>query len=225
MKVDIGIATAINAYLATERMTARQLAKNIGVTEPTIVMWRRPGRGITDKWWQVIYPLIKPYLPKSRIYIASDGQEHYASAEDKAVKSYNAFGLDSAVINVPLLDEYALRSYVPMAESIEQFAVHACFPRLQHLNRLAGCGGVFAYDLQESKCGVPQGAHLFASTEARPKNGCLVLGVRTGGEITLGKFYLEDGKVTYGGVSFPVGSLRELFTLFAPVLRYEVTCF
>lgn len=43
MEVDIGIATAINACLAAERMTARQLAKNIGVTEPTIVMWRMAG--------------------------------------------------------------------------------------------------------------------------------------------------------------------------------------
>ena len=225
MKVDIGIATAIDAYLADNGMTAKELAEKIGVTAASVVLWRRPGRGITGKWWSRLFPLLMPYLPKSRIYIGSDGEEHYVSSEEKSVKSYSKFDIGSAVINVPLLDEYALRSYVPMAESIEQFAVHACLPRLQHLNRLAGCGGVFAYDLRESKCGVPQGAHLFASTEARPKNGCLVLGVRTGGEITLGRFFLEDGKVTYGGVSFPVGSLCELFTLFAPVLRYEVPCF
>lgn len=225
MKVDIGIATAIDAYLADNGMTAKELAEKIGVTAASVVLWRRPGRGITGKWWSRLFPLLMPYLPKNRIYIGSDGEEHYASSEEKSVKSYSKFDSGSAVVNVPLLDEYALRSYVPMAESIEQFAVHACLPRLQHLNRLAGCGGVFAYDLQESKCGIPQGAHLFASTEARPKNGCLVLGVRTGGDITLGKYFLEDGKVTYGGVSFPVGRIRELFTLFAPVLRYEVTCF
>lgn len=225
MKVDIGIATAIDAYLADNGMTAKELAEKIGVTAASVVLWRRPGRGITGKWWSRLFPLLMPYLPKSRIYIGSDGEEHYASSEEKSVKSYSKFDSDSAVVNVPLLDEYALRSYVPMAESIEQFAVHACLPRLQHLNRLAGCGGVFAYDLQEAKCGIPQGAHLFASTEARPKNGCLVLGVRTGGDITLGKYFLEDGKVTYGGVSFPVERIRELFTLFAPVLRYEVTCF
>lgn len=208
MKVDIGIATAIDAYLADNGMTAKELAEKIGVTAASVVLWRRPGRGITGKWWSRLFPLLMPYLPKSRIYIGSDGEEHYASSEEKSVKSYSKFDSGSAVVNVPLLDEYALRSYVPMAESIEQFAVHACLPRLQHLNRLAGCGGVFAYDLQESKCGIPQGAHLFASTEARPKNGCLVLGVRTGGDITLGKYFLEDGKVTYGGVSFPVGRIR-----------------
>ena len=225
MKVDIGIATAIDAYLADNGMTAKELAEKIGVTAASVVLWRRPGRGITGKWWSRLFPLLMPYLAKNRVYIGSDGEEHYASSEEKSVKSYSKFDSGSAVVNVPLLDEYALRSYVPMAESIEQFAVHACLPRLQHLNRLAGCGGVFAYDLQEAKCGIPQGAHLFASTEARPKNGCLVLGVRTGGDITLGKYFLEDGKVTYGGVSFPVERIRELFTLFAPVLRYEVTCF
>ena len=79
MIVDSHISEAIEKYLKANKIPAKELCKTLDISEPAFVKWRRPGKGILPRNWGVLFPLIKPYLPKSRFYIDERGEECYSS--------------------------------------------------------------------------------------------------------------------------------------------------
>ena len=82
MKVDAYIVNAIDQYILANKLTQAAFAKQLGISEATMVKWRRQGNGITGRRWQHLYRYIKRYLPAERIFIAGNGEEHYSSATE-----------------------------------------------------------------------------------------------------------------------------------------------
>lgn len=223
MRVDQHIIHAIDQYLSANRITQKEFARRLGVSEATIVKWRRQGNGISGPRWRAIYPIIKRYLPPSRIYITNAGEEEYSSLNDD--KGFDPKTLPS---RIPILNTEKLKKYNPIV-SIEQFAQTEKLDRVDYRPKVAGVGGMFCYDLEFASNGVPTGARLFISSEVKPKNGSLVLAVAANGVVTLGTYsatgtvfeLVVDGKKMPGKLD----DIRRLFTGFFPVISYEVICF
>lgn len=223
MRVDQHIITAIDQYLQANRLTQKEFARRLGVCEATVVKWHRAGNGVSNVHWRIIYPLIKRYLPQNRIFITNAGEEEYSSltGEHEIDPKYQPSF-------VPLLNTDKLKQYNPIV-GIEQFAQTEHLDRVAYRPKVAGVGGIFRYDLEFASNGVPAGALLYVSSEAKPKNGSLILAVATNGVVTLGTFsatgtvfeLIVDGKKMSGRLD----SIRTLFSGFFPVISYEVICF
>jgi len=222
MKVDQNIARAIKQYLAANNTTQKVLSKQIGVAESTMVQWFKPGRGISASKWAQLYPLIKRYLPKDRIYISSAGEEEYSSLNTAKKNVFNF------PVMVPLLKPAELARYTPII-SIEQFAQTENLPRAAYQPKVPGVGGIFCYELDVPSIGVPQGAKLFASSEAKPTNNSIVLATTLSGEIILGVFHTSGNEFELdAGDRRITGNLVEVWRKFAslfPVVCYEVICY
>ena len=223
MRVDQNIITAIDQYLQANRITQKEFARRLGVCEATVVKWHRAGNGISNVHWRTIYPIIKRYLPQNRIFITNAGNEEYSSLTGE-----HEIDPKFQPLFVPLLNTDKLKKYNPIV-GIEQFAQSENLDRVAYRPKVAGVGGIFRYDLETASNGVPAGAWLYVSSEAKPKNGSLVLAVASNGVVTLGTYsatgtvfeLIVDGKKMSGKLA----SIRTLFTGFFPVVSYEVICF
>ena len=219
MNVDENISKALTQYIAASGTTQKEFACQLGFCEATIVKWRRPGNGISDANWKTLYGYIKPFLPKNRLYVSGSGEEEYSSLNEKR---------NAVLVQIPVLKTDDLVKYNSVV-GIEQFARSARLPRVDFTPKVAGVGGMFCYDLETASNGVPVGARLYVSSEAKPKNGSLILAVATNGVVTLGTFsatgtvfeLIVDGKKMSGRLD----SIRTLFSGFFPVISYEVICF
>ena len=222
MKVDQYIIRAINQYIAANRTTQKYFARQRGVSEATMVKWRKSGNGISDANWSALYSRIKDYLPKDRLYISSTGDEEYSSLNEGKKNMYYI------PVLIPSLKSADLIKYNPVV-SVEQFAQSENITRIEYRPKVIGIGGMFSYELETASAGVPPGARLFVSSEAKPRNNSLVLAVTNGKEIVLGifkttgrMFELDSGEKKLTG---HLDDIRRLFTGFFPVISYEVICF
>jgi hypothetical protein len=220
MKIDQNIIRAISQYIAANKTTQKAISKQLGISEATMVKWHTVGCGITDANWTKLYALIKRYLPKDRIYISSSGQEEYSSLTDGRIYDEPAL--------IPVLTSGDLAKYNAVV-SIEQFAQTKKLARIEYRPKVPGIGGMFEYVLETASAGVPQGARLFVSSEAKPRNGSLVLAVTGAGEVMLGvynstgrEFELDSGANNTSG---SIEDIRRLFAGFFPVITYEVICY
>lgn len=222
MKVDSFIVRAINQYITANKTTQKELASQLEVSEATMVKWRKQGNGIGDGNWQKLYMLIKQYLPKDRLYISSSGEEEYSSLNDGRKSMYYV------PVLIPHLKPSDLIKYNSVV-SIEQFAQTETIARIEYRPKVPGIGGMFCFDLVNASAGVPSGARLFVSSEAKPRNGSLVLASTNTAEIILGffratgrVFELDTGERKETG---RIEDIRRLFTGFFPVIAYEVICY
>ncbi len=223
MKVDAYIASAIDQYIMANKLTQAGFAKQLGISEATMVKWRRQGNGITGRRWAELYKHIKRYLPKERIFTASNGEEHYSSANEGAgVRVY--FEPKYIPQMVPVLEDKDLQAWPQMVQSVEQYVAGRDYKRAEYRAR-GPEAGVFCYMLSSATIGIPQGAQLFVSGEAKPTNGGLVLAVTTSGEIILATYTATGNTFTLTGSQNITGQLskaQELFTMLAPVIEYTV---
>ena len=222
MKVDQHIVRALNQYLAANHTTQKVLSKQLNVSESTMVQWQKVGRGITFNNWSKLYPLIKRYLPKDRIYISSTGEEEYSSMADAKKQGFYV------PIAVPVMKPLNLLRYNAIV-SLEQFARSESLNRTEYNPKIAGIGGIFCYELDKAGLGIPVGARLFVSSEAKPRNGSIVLCTTFSGEIVLGVFHttgdtfeLDAGERKFTGNL--VETMRKFSGIF-PVISYEVICY
>jgi len=222
MKVDENIARAISQYIAASGTTQKAFASKLGVSEATMVKWRKPGNGVAEARWKTLFPLIRPYLPKSRLYVSGAGEVEYSSMLGGRRGRFREPSL------IPFLQTSDLIKYNPVV-SIEQFAQTEKLARIEYRPKVPGIGGMFGFDLVNASAGVPGGARLFVSSEAKPKNGSLVLAATNTAEIVLGHysaagrmFELDAGERRETG---RIEDIRRLFTGFFPVIAYEVICY
>ena len=229
MRVDENISNAIARYLKENNTTAKELCKICGISEPAMIKWRRPGKGILQKNWIVLFPIIKKYLPKERIYVDENGDEQYSSTlEGTGGNPY--FNPKFVPQMVPVFDLEQVSKFNTMVMTTEQYANNLNAPRIDYRPRVAGCGsGVFAMFVNFESSIIPNGALLFASSELRPKNNSIVLVNDNAGFTKLGRYSViadkysivfDDGKV--GG---SIEKIREKISSIFPVLYYEVVTF
>lgn len=229
MRVDDNISMAIDKYIRENRTTAKDLCKKLDISEPAFVKWRRPGKGILPRNWIVLFPLIKKYLPKERIFIDENGNEQYSSTlEGTGCNSY--FQPKYIPQLVPCVSTEQLLNFPNMVQTIEQYACGLGIERIEYRPRTQGCGaGVFAFDVDVENPFVPNGALLFSSTEVRPKNGSLVICLDTNNELRFGKYQIVADKYSIDfsteRVVGLVTKIHEKIKWIFPVLYYEVVTF
>lgn len=229
MRVDENIAKAIERYLIEKNSTARELCKIVGISEPAMIKWRRPGKGILQRNWMLLFPLIKKYLPKDRIYIDENGEEQYSSTlEGTGGNPY--FHPKFIPQMVPVFTFEQLSKFNTMIMTTEQYAIQLECPRIEYRPRIQGFGsGVFAMNVNFESSIIPKGALLFASSEVRPKNNSIVIFSDNAGNVKIGRYSIiadkfsivaDDGKT--GG---SIEKIREKISFIFPVLYYEVVTF
>lgn len=229
MRVDENIAKAIEQYLIETNSTARELCKIVGISEPAMIKWRRPGKGIMPRNWMLLFPLIKKYLPKDRIYLDENGEEQYSSTlEGTGGNPY--FHPKFIPQMVPVFTLEQLSKFNTMIMTVEQYAVQLKSPRIEYRPREKGFGyGVFAFNVSFESSIIPKGALLFSSSEVRPKNNSIVLFADNTGKVKIGRYSIiadkfsivsDDGKI--GGA---IEKIREKISFIFPVLYYEVVTF
>lgn len=222
MRIDINIANAIDRLLNERHIAAAALAKELKISEAALVKWRRPGNGITGRMWQALYPKIKQYLPQERIFIAQNGEEHYSSLNETSKSGNPYFEPKFIPQMVPIFAEADLLAYLPMVQSVEQYACIHNLQRTEYRPRIAGCGGIFAHDLQSPASGMPVGARLFISSEAKPKSGCMALAIDMQGKLHIGLYTADNGLFSIGGISGKLVQASTMITMICPVIMYEV---
>ena len=229
MRVDSNIAAAIEQYLLDTHSTAKELCKICGISEPAMIKWRRPGKGILPRNWMVLFPIIKKYLPKDRIFIDENGKEQYSSTlEGTGGNPY--FHPKYIPQMVPVFDIGQLSKFNTMVMTTEQYANNLNSSRIEYRPRTQGCGsGVFAFTVNFENPFIPKGALLFASSELRPKNGCIVLINDIDGKVSLGR-YSATGDIYQidfecSKLAGQIDKIRDNISSIFPVLYYEVTTF
>ena len=229
MRVDENIANAIEQYLIDNHSTARELCKIVGISEPAMIKWRRPGKGILQRNWILLYPLIKKYLPKERIYIDENGEEQYSSTlEGTGGNPY--FHPKFIPQMVPVFSLEQLSKFNTMIMTTEQYAQKLNADRIEYRPRIQGLGsGVFALNVNFESSLIPRGALLFASSEVRPQNNSIVLVNEVAGQIGLGRYTVVADKYSIifddRKIGGSIDKIREKVSSIFPVLYYEVVTF
>lgn len=117
---DSNIVNAISKYLKANNMNAYELAAKCGVSAASFCKWRRVGSGIRDQQWQVLFPLIKPYLPPCAVFKDDSGNDTYASTTQHVSQYY--FNPKYVPIIVPVLNESNIAGFNHGTESPMQYA-------------------------------------------------------------------------------------------------------
>lgn len=223
MKVDINIINAIDQYIATNHINQKAFAKLCGVSETTLVKWRRQGSGITPIRWARLFQLIRQYLPASRIFISASGEEKYSSLLEGSGRN-DYFEPKFVPAMIPVLQPKDLVKYNAFVQNIEQFAFERDLPRIEFRPRVQCAGGIFCYKLEESQAGIPGGAFLYASSEAKPRQGQLIIAVTADKKIIVGRYSIRRERFTIGEMNGNVDSIRTQFLGLFPIIVYEVIC-
>jgi transcriptional regulator with XRE-family HTH domain len=223
MKVDIYITEALDKYCVQHRITQKQFARQLNVSEATMVKWRRQGTGISDIRWKSLFKLIRPYLPSDRIYLASNGEECYSSLNE-TVGKYNYFSPKFIPALIPVLTASDLLKYNSFVQSIEQFAADHALPRVEYRPRIQSAGGLFAYQTTEEQEHIPAGATLYASTEARPKQNQITIAVTKDKRIVVGKYSASANTFKIGSLHGSLDEISSILSGIFPVIVYEVVC-
>lgn len=229
MRVDRHIVAAIDRYQRDNKMTAKEMCEKLGISEPAFVKWRRPGKGILDRNWDILFPMIKPFLPKERFYIDQLGNEQYSSMLEGA--GGNPYFIPRYIPQmVPEFTSEELKAFPYIVQSVEQYAINLNAPRIEYRPRTQGAGaGVFALTVDFENGIIPVNSLVFASTELRPKDGSIVFFSDSNGELNLGRFQVSGQKysVATSGryIEGSVTEIREKISWIFPVLYYEVVTF
>lgn len=219
MKVDEHISAAIASYLNEKGIRAMDLCQTFNVSEGTLSNWRRVGRGIQDRNWLVLFPLIRHYLPQSRIYIDAAGNEQYKSAFDGGTGAEDektdqrTRAMNFSTQSVPKFTSRHLEQFNAMLESIEQLAERVESSRIEYHTKTPGCGsGIFALKTKTATA-IPQGAVLFASTDLKPRDGGLVIYLNLEGKVDVAHFGIR-------GMFFELQGREKIFGEREKILDY-----
>ena len=230
MKIDSNIVKGIDQYILDNAITSKEFAKRMKVSEPTIIKWRKPGNGVVEPRWKMLFPLIRQYLPEDRIYLDDAGKEQYSSLIGNKGKKPQVIPQMA-----PVMTEKQLLKFDDMLESVEQFAIRKNFPRIEYRAKHKNKDCVFALQIESNDHEpiIPQGSTLYLTSgaDAKPSTGNLVL-CRVSGKnkIIVGK-YLKDksefqvipyGKNGENAVSGKIGEAKKILDWIFPVMFYEV---
>lgn len=232
MQVDSNIVKALDKYLRDNQIMAMDLASSLGVSPATITKWRKIGNGITDQKWDVLFPLLKKYLPVERIYINTAGVEQYSSA----VQKESAYSFDPKYVPamIPLFSTDDLAEYDNMLESATQFGKRTQAKQIEYRAKHPNKQGVFALKVGNNDLApvLPENSTLFACTSDTPISGNIVIFKTTDNTVRIGRYEQNNSNFRImavgGNKQIATGKISEARTIIAwvfPVLFYEVVTF
>ena len=234
MKVDSHISHAIDLLIAEKKISFEELSKRLGVSNASITKWRKVGNGITTLRWNTLFPLIKKYLPKDRIYIDDAGKEQYSSASAK--QSSYFFEPKYIPVMVPTFTLEQIASYDDTLESITQLGEKLKVTMSEYRPKHADKSSIFAIKLDDDRHApvLPKKTTLFACAGERPYSGCLsivlpyekttpVIGkyIRTGDSFSVS----ATGSDQKHNITGKVADAKKLIAWIFPILYYEVVTF
>lgn len=233
MKVDSEISRAIDRYLNENELNYKELSHKMGVSPACITKWRRVGNGITPTKWEILFPMIKKYLPESRIFIDDSGREQYSSATEH--QSSYVFEPKYLPQMVPIFRLDRLKGFDNTLESIIQFAKKNSSGLSEYRPKHSNISGVFSVDIDDNSLApvIPAKTRLFACTSERPHNDGLVIANPTSADIAIIGRYIRNGSQFFIHsvcdntvlLSGETTDARALIVWIFPVLYYEVTTF
>lgn len=214
MKVDEHISDAIERFLTEKNLLAKDLCATFGVSEGTFSNWRHVGKGIQEKNWGILFPMIRHYLPQSRIYVDAAGNERYKSAvEAEKIPSPKAAPMTFTTQSVPKFTCKQLEQFNATLESIEQCAERVESARIEYHIKTPGCArGIFAMKTKVQTA-VPLGAVVFASTDLKPVDGGIVICLTLDNKVEIGNFSTK-------GLFFEIQGKDKIFGEAAKILDY-----
>lgn len=194
---------AIDKCLKVRGITAQKFAFEIGVSEPSMVAWRKEGTPISRKSWEKLLPHIQPYLP-SNIFTASG--ECLPNSDSIAV--------------VPVLRASDLPMVRPMVQPVPTYARenNRKFQNILLDAPNADDAGLFLAECPANSFGIPAGCELLCDCSMPPANGRTVLCVQ-GGKVSIGRFATPATLKSADGSS---ASAIDAPTLLATILSYTV---
>ncbi len=232
MKVDSNIVRAIEQFMTDGKLSCEDFARNAGVSNAAVTKWRKVGSGITTVRWKIVFPLLRKYLPKERIYIDDAGHEQYSSAAAK--QSAYFFEPKYIPLMVPEFSLEQMSEYDDTLESITQlgsrFKAKLAEYRPKHKNK----SSVFAIRLFDDKLApvLPKYTTLFVCAGERPSSGGMAVTLPIKGKPFVGTYNRKGNKFeivpicgTQKKVSGKVQDAKNIITWTYPVLYYEVVTF
>ena len=234
MKVDSHIAHAIDQCIAESKVSAEEFARQLGVSNASITKWRKVGNGITQIRWDGLFPLIRKYLPKDRLYIDDAGKEQYSSAAAK--QSSYFFEPKYVPLMVPTFSLTQISAYDDTLESVTQLGERLRVPLSEYRPKHKEKSSIFAIHLDDDLLApvFPKRTTLFVCGGERPISGGQVVVFAAGAKQPIIGQYIRKGTefsvVPADGnpkhaISGKVEDAKKLITWIFPVLYYEVVTF
>jgi len=231
MKVDSHIVHAIEQFMADKKIGCDDFAKSVGVSSAAVTKWRKVGCGITNMRWQMVFSMIRKYLPEERMYIDDAGREQYSSASAK--QSSYFFEPKYIPLMVPTFTMNEIANYDDTLESITQFGARLKVGLSEYRPKHKEKSSVFAISLSDDKLGpvLPNKTKLFVCAGERPSGEGMVAVLPVGQQPFIGKYKRTGDEFEITGVSsdrFLNGKVKDakrIITWTYPVLYYEVITF
>lgn len=232
MKVDSNIVSAINDYLSDTKQAASDLAKKLGVTDPTIIKWRKVGNGITAPRWQKLFKLIKQYLPKDRIFINDAGKEDYQNTLEGVPDMYTNKYIPAMI---PVITMQHAVEYDSLVESFDKYAKSKSAELAEFHAKKELPKGMFAVRMQDESWmpSIPKSAIIFIAGDEFPTDGDMIM-VKTQKQKTMFAIFKTDGKSAItitpianskgikDSLKFNKSEARQHIEWICPVVCYEV---
>ena len=232
VRVDSHIVEAIDEYLASVQGDYQDVARIVGVSPAAITKWRKVGNGITDSKWKKLFPHIRPFLPKERIYIDDTGCEQYSSTIANApTYTFEPKYIPTMIPNVPFGN---LEDYDNMLESIVQFGKRIGAKEVEYRPKHSDVSGIWATSIPDKRYApvLPEDAMLYVCTSETPRSNRMVI-VKTHDnnvfvaryQLMTGKFALLDIVTDKPILCEKIADARKIIQWIFPVLYYEVMTF
>jgi len=181
MRITQEICNAIESLLRDKDYSETQLAEKIGVAQRTVNSWKRGEVGsIKYCYWEILEPMIRPYLPKEEIArpVANAG---------------NSSGGTAQFVGFPIVSIAAAATNNPAIMPIADFLDENEEKEFLLLPKGKGRAGDFAIRI----CGdsmspwYPDGTIVLVRHQ-KPQDGDMVVAVLADGEVVI-KYYVDNG--------------------------------
>ena len=233
MKIDSFIVTAQKEYIRDKKMLLQDYAAEMEISPCCVTKWSKVGNGITDAKWKKLFPKIKEYLPKDRIYIDDSGNERYVSATEH-VSEY-VFEPKYVPAMVPIIPFRQVVRFDNTLDSVMQFGQRIGADMVEYRPKHPNKSGVMAVKIEDCLFDpvLPLNTTLFIGTGGEMiVDGCLVIAKDVNNEVFIGKyskrrdqFAVTDLMSKKPLIVGEIESPRKFIDWIFPVLYYEVVTF
>ena len=232
VRVDSNIVNAIGEYLASEQSGYQDIARKVGASPAAITKWRKVGNGITEAKWEKLFPIIRPFLPKNRIYIDDTGREQYSST----IANTPAYTFEPKYIPamIPNISFDKLCDFDNMLESIIQFGKRINSSEIEYRPKHSNVTGVFGTAIPDKRYSpiLPENAVLYVCSNESPRSNRIVLAKTHDNNVMVARyqiagydFSLVDIVTEQNILSDKMLNARKIIQWIFPVLYYEVVTF
>jgi hypothetical protein len=232
VKIDSNIVTAIKDYVSSNQMELQQFAAEMNISGACVTKWMKVGNGITEQKWDVLFPKIKQFLPKDRIYIDDSGSERYLSGTENISNYIFNPQYVPTMIHIVQLDKFA--DFDNLIQSVSQFGVDTGANTVEFRHKHSDKTGIIAVQVDSSQYApvLPENSTLYVCTSEAPKHDGVVVVKNSDCKVYIAR-YIKDGKqlslndINTGEplATCNISEARKFIQWIFPVLYYEVVTF